>query len=912
MDRTQLIDELQRTVGSDNIVDNPDDLLQYGADWTTVVPMPPTVAVLARTSEQVESALKLAAHYGLPVVVRGAGTGLAGGARPHQDGGMVIATSHMTDIYDIDLPNRQALVQTGLINYDLSQRLAPDGYFYAPDPASWQMCTIGGNIANNSGGPRCLKYGVTSNHILAIELVLHDGRTIWTSDGLQDAAGYDLTGIVVGSEGTFGVATRALVRITRLPEDKRVVLALFPTMVQASETVSAVIAAGYLPTALEVMDRTTIQAVNITHGFDLPDTADAALIIEVDGVVEALDGLLDAIVVICHTHGAIQVQPARTPEEQERVWAARKSAFTAFGCFAPAYYLVDTAVPRTRLPYMMEQVERMSKQYDMPIANVFHAGDGNLHPLVLYDPHNADQVERAHAISAEVLRLSIEQGGAVTGEHGVGAEKANFLAQMFNEDELQAMAALYAVFNPEDRLNPGKIFPDNILPLERAAQRHKRIASSYGINGLRNLAEALVAAVGRDHLLCDEATTPYVIHGHTPRLVVFPGDEAQVAAVMRACHHAGAVVVLWGGGTQQSSGTLNAAPDVVIVLRRLSGIQHYDPDDLVIRVGAGTTLDELQRIVAEHGQMFPLEVASPEQATIGGLVATAAEGPRRLRYGTLRDLMVGLTVIEVDGTRIRCGGQVVKNVSGYDMVKLFHGSHGTLGIITSVTVRTLPQPPLTTTILATFASREQALAMARDLAATQLTPTAIEYLDQGALRALGQDDAHGLAMRVEDVAAACTRHVHDIRALAVQHHTISIHNLTGDSAFWQQLAQLAATHDLSEDEMVLRLVVNPTDLNEALEHLTTQAHEHGTVAAINARTQIGIVYARLRIRAEALNTLQHTLTQRWGHSHILACGFPDKAGIAVWGKPPISVDLMQAIKQQFDPAHTLNPGRLPV
>ncbi|MEM8535780.1 MAG: FAD-binding oxidoreductase, partial [Chloroflexota bacterium] len=285
-----------------------------------------------------------------------------------------------------------------------------------------------------------------------------------------------------------------------------------------------------------------------------------------------------------------------------------------------------------------------------------------------------------------------------------------------------------------------------------------------------------------------------------------------------------------------------------------------------------------------------------------------AEGPQRLKYGTLRDLVVGLTVIEVDGTCIRCGGRVVKNVSGYDMVKLFHGSHGTLGIITSVTLRTLPQPPQTATMLATFVSRKQALAMAQSLAATPLTPSAVEYLEQGALRALRQDGAHGLAMRVEDVAAACTRHLHDIRALASQHEASSIHTITDYDTFWRQLADLATTYNLPQDATVLRLVVEPANLDEAL----AQASEHGTVTAINARAQIGVIYARLQVRAGELNALQQTLTQRWGHSHVLACDPGERSGITVWGKSPVGVELMRALKQQFDPAHTLNPGRLPV
>jgi glycolate oxidase subunit GlcD len=977
MDRNTLILELRRALGEQYVIENSDALAPYGADWTTVVPTPPDVAVLPIDSEEVAAVVALANSAGLPVVARGAGTGLAGGARPYR-GGMVVGTARMTDVLDVDTLNRTALVQPGLINFDLSQHLQPYGYFYAPDPASWKICTIGGNIANNSGGPHCLKYGVTSNHVLAVEMVTHDGRLIWTGDGLIDAAGYDVTGLVVGSEGTFGVVTRALVRIMRLPEANRVVLALFPTMVGAGAAVSAIVAAGYLPTSLEMMDRTTIYAVNTKNNYGLPETADAALLIEVDGVEDGLDGQLDAMIAICRGHGAIELQPARTSEEQERVWSARRSAFASFDVIAPAYYLVDTVVPRTRLPYMMEQVQRLSAEYNMPIANVFHAGDGNLHPLVLYDPQKPDEVERAHKITEEVLMLSIAQGGAVSGEHGIGVEKQNFLAAMYSEVDLQAMATLYAIFNPHDRLNPGKLFPVDMPPLELAARRRDRIAAATGDerrrttdggrttederrrttdgrrttddgrrglidettnderrttndgrrglidettnderrtmdDGRRGLIDELDHVVGSKRVLTGVATAPYSVQGRQPGCVVFPMNIEQVAATLAACHRAGATVVPWGGGTQQQTGAVSADPDVVVVLRGLAGIVHYDPEDMVICVGAGTTLAELQATLAEHNQMLPLEAPFPEQATLGGLVATAAEGPRRVGYGTLRDWLVGLTVVEVDGTVITCGGRVVKNVSGYDLVKLFHGSHGTLGVITQVTLRTLPRPTAASTLLATFPSRERVLALLDGLAVTALTPTAVEYLDRSALRVLGITGEYGLALRAEGIPAACNRHMRDIRALAEQHgaHEIIERDGVAEPDIWAAIAQLAATHELPPDQALLRLVVRPAELGVVLSELEDCVARHGgMLMTTNARALNGVIYTRAHISAERLHALQQELVARWQHSQVLACDPSARADLPVWGAPPLSVDLMQAIKQAFDPAGTLNPGRL--
>jgi D-lactate dehydrogenase (cytochrome) len=471
----QLLDALRALCGPAAVIADAEALRPYSHDWIPGDYRLPDAVVRPSAPEQIPQIVALAAAAGLPIVARGAGTGLAGGARPRQ-GGLVLSTAALTQIERVDLANRAALVQPGLITYELSAALADAGWFYAPDPASWKLCTIGGTIANNSGGPRCLKYGVTTNHVLGLELTLHDGRSLWTGDGVQDAAGYDLTGLVVGSEGTFGVVGRALLRLTRAPEANRVAMALFADTVAACSAVSAILAAGQLPTALEVMDGTTMLAVNRAQGAGLPAEAGAALIVELDGVNDGLDEALAECVAICRGHGAIDVRTARTADEQERLWAARRSAFASFHTIAPSYYLVDTVVPRTRLPAMMAHVTQLSAEHGLPIANVFHAGDGNLHPLVLYDPADPAQVAKAHAITAAVLAQSIAEGGAVSGEHGIGVEKQAFLARLYGPAELEAQAAVYAVFNPLDRLNPGKVFPQDTHPLELAARQRARLA----------------------------------------------------------------------------------------------------------------------------------------------------------------------------------------------------------------------------------------------------------------------------------------------------------------------------------------------------------------------------------------------------------------------------------------------------
>jgi glycolate dehydrogenase FAD-linked subunit len=458
MDRSQLAEELRRVVSARAIVDDAAALMTYEADACVMDLHAPNIVVLPTTTEQVAAIVRLANRAGVPIVPRGAGTGLAGGATP-MDGGIVISTTRMDKVLEVDPRNRRARVQPGMINWELSQHLAPFGYQFVPDPSSQRACTIGGNIANNSGGPHCLKYGTTTNHVLALRVVLPDGSAIWTGDGRPDGIGYDLPGVLTGSEGMCGVITEAWVRLTRLPEALRVVLALFPDIPSASQTVSTVIARGFLPAALEMMDQLAIKAVNGMYRLGLPESAGAALLIELDGVAEGLDDLLAEVTGICEDYGAMEVRPAKTAEEQAQVWAARKNAFGAMGRLAPSYYLVDTVVPRTRLPATLAQVGEVAREYRLPVANVFHAGDGNLHPLILFDRRDRSQLERALGAATEVLRASIDQGGVISGEHGIGVEKRDYMTLLFTTEDLAAMAGLKQCFDPRELFNPGKVFP---------------------------------------------------------------------------------------------------------------------------------------------------------------------------------------------------------------------------------------------------------------------------------------------------------------------------------------------------------------------------------------------------------------------------------------------------------------------
>ncbi len=472
MSLASVLDDLRRVVGPRSVIDDVATLLTYEADGCVLDTHVPNLVVLPSTTEETAEVVRIANRAGMPVVPRGAGTGLAGGATPIH-GGIVISTARMERVLDVDVRNRRALVQPGVINWELSQHLSQYGYAFMPDPSSQKACTIGGNIANNSGGPHCLKYGLTANHVLALRVVLPDGSVIWTGDGRQEGIGYDLAGVLTGSEGTCGIITEAWVRMTRLPEALRVVLALFPDIPSASQTVSTVIARGFLPAALEMMDQLAIRAVNGMYRLGLPESAGAALLIELDGVNDGLDDLLAEITGICHDLGAMDVRPAKTAAEQAQVWAARKNAFGAMGRLAPTYYLVDTVVPRTRLPATLARVSEVSREYRLPIANVFHAGDGNLHPLILFDRRDKHQLERALHAATDILRESIDQGGVISGEHGIGVEKRDYMDLLFTTDDLAAMAGLKRSFDPREIFNPGKIFPKGAGCGELAALRRR-------------------------------------------------------------------------------------------------------------------------------------------------------------------------------------------------------------------------------------------------------------------------------------------------------------------------------------------------------------------------------------------------------------------------------------------------------
>jgi glycolate oxidase len=451
-------ERLRQVVGADAILTSPSDLLVYECDGFTIEKNKPDIVVFPASTDQVVQIVKICNELGVPFLPRGAGTSLAGGCLP-VGGGVVIALTRMKRILEVNTRDRYAVVEPGVVNKWLTEHLKPAPYHFAPDPSSQGACTIGGNAATNSGGPHTLKYGVTVNHVLGLELVLPDGQVAQTGGAAEDQPGYDLTGVIVGSEGTFGITTKLWVRLTRNPEAYRTLLGVFETVDDATNTISDIIGAGIIPGALEMLDQLILQAVEAAYHFGFPLDAGAVLIMEVDGLEAGLDADAERITEIARKNRAREVRRATSEADRLLLWKARKNAFGAVGRLAPSYCTQDGVVPRTKLPHILQEIHRIGEKYQLRICNVFHAGDGNIHPITLFDERDPDQVKRVLAAGHEILEECLKCGGSVTGEHGIGVEKINFMPKLFSPEDLMMMTRLRSAFNPDGQCSPGKMFP---------------------------------------------------------------------------------------------------------------------------------------------------------------------------------------------------------------------------------------------------------------------------------------------------------------------------------------------------------------------------------------------------------------------------------------------------------------------
>jgi glycolate oxidase subunit GlcD len=949
-----LFKHLRAIVGRENVLTEPEELLVYECDGLPQHKHPPRAVVFPTSTEETSEVLRLLAQERVSFAPRGAGTGLSGGALAI-DRGVVIELARMRQILKIDPENRLAVVQTGLVNAHLSRAVAPYGLYYAPDPSSQPSCTIGGNIAENAGGVHCLKYGTTTDHVIGARVVLADGAIVDLGGGRP---GYDLLGVFVGSEGTFGIATEATVKLLRIPPAVRTLLADFIDVDDASRAVSAIISAGLLPAALEMMDNLIIRAVEasvFTAG--LPTDAQAVLLVELDGNEAGIDEDAAQAAAILKEYGARSVHLATDANERKKLWAARKGAFGAVGRLSPDIMIQDAVVPRSRLPEVLAETYRISARYNLRLANVFHAGDGNLHPLICFDLRRGDDLERVRKAGREIMETCVAAGGSITGEHGVGLDKSSYLPLIFSDDDMTAMLQVRAAFDPSGLCNPGKIIPlprgcgearavatvelsepgavatghsvgppSDLPQLDQVGSsttnlslsniprsNHKQTLISNKLNEAR-IAREFSLIVG-DQSVRRLMNPVGIADSNSARrpLEVAPQSSEATAQVIRLAAKEELAAVPAGAATWIDAGNRLARADLIVSMRRMNRLIRHEPKDLVATSEAGMTLAAFQTQLAQAGQWLPIDPPDDSRATLGGVIATGLGGPHSLGFGAPRSFVIGMRVVLAGGRQIKAGGNVVKNVAGYDLCKLFTGSYGTLGVITELTFKLRPLPAETRTIVATGSLASLINAGRKTFA--QLSPVALELISSGLAHDLQIAESSDCALMIRFMGSPRSVVAEAARALKLlRDDGRPCETLAEDAGWWSKLSAVPLR---SADELKWRVALRPTDLVAFLDEMA--AIEKDEASHPGLRWHAGLGDGRLRAIAqapvyhrEAVRALAglRQKAQNLGGSLVLESAPSEiKDELDAWGNFGSAAELMKRVKAQLDPEDLLSPGR---
>jgi glycolate oxidase subunit GlcD len=863
----KLLKRLERIVGAEYVSAGRADAEVYRYDASLAVG-PPDAVVLPADTQQTAAVVCAACEARVPYVPRGFGTNLSGGSVACR-GGLVIGLARLSRILAVKPEARYAVVQPGVTNLELQNALAPLGMFYAPDPASQKVATLGGNVGENAGGPHCLKYGVTTNHVLGMTVVLPGGPegapVVRVGGPALDPPGYDLRGVLIGSEGTLGIITELVVRILPSPESVVTLLAVYDDNADAARSVSGVIAAGMVPATLEMMDATVIRAVEESMPCGYPLDAAAVLIAEVDGPAVGLKQQAERIAEICRTSGCREVRQAKDASERNLLWAGRRGAFGAIARLAPNYLVADCTVPRTRLPEALARVAAIARQHQLSHGNVFHAGDGNLHPLLLFDSRDADQLRRVHQAGQQIIEACVALGGTISGEHGIGVEKSQSMRLIFSPDDLEFQRSLRGAFDPDDLLNPGKVLPpaaaDDEPPEPPAAEMPEQ-----------------------------------------PELT--PADPHEACEMVRLAHLARTALLPMGNGRQLDFGNCCQRATVPLRSARLTSVVEYDPANQVVAAGSGISLKGLQELLAQRGQWLPVRPPWGEEGSLGGLAALGSCGPERLRYGAPRDLLLGLKFVSGTGRPISAGGRVVKNVAGYDLTRLLVGSAGTLGFITQLTFRVASLPESCTALVAAGTLR-QCAAAAAELLHCRLEPALVVAVpDQAPLKFDGDYGwqltvgLEGFQETVEFQSAGCDALLRAAGLSVRQHRTYPAREGICREFF----------DTLHRSSFLLRADL---PLGEVSAFLSGD-HQALRGAAVLVDFGCGRVLAAVpTLRAGAWLRLCETAEQNGGHLILEKAPQEFAQQQDVFGLPRPSWQVMHRIKAALDPHSVFAPGRLP-
>lgn len=849
--------------GKSGVISDPAELTVYEVDAAQDRGKPDGV-VFPSSAEQLRQLAAWASENQVPLVSRGSGTGLSGGAVAEK-GGLIVEFSRLNSILEVDESGPSVVVEPGLITQKLDDLTRALGLYYPPDPSSGRSSSLGGNVAENAGGPHCFKYGVTANYITGLEVVLADGRSVALGGRAFDFPEYDFSSLFTGSEGTLGFITKIKAYLIRQPAGIKTLMAAFKSIEDASRAVSAIIAAGLVPATIELMDQKIIQIVEDFVHPGLPTGAGAILIVDVDGYPSGLDAQLDEIKTLCMAGGSYELRIARDASERERIWYGRKSAVGALARLAPAYLLLDGTIPRSRLAGIIQAANQVMDEHGLKVGYLAHAGDGNLHPMILMYPQDPEQVKRVWQAGEAFMKIVIAQGGSITGEHGVGIEKRAYLNMMYAPAELNAMLEVKQVFDPQGLLNPGKIFP-------RVEKESRESTASAAIPaGEWEPKSAEEAGLGLAALF-------------------------QQGRPVRISNHRGL------------DGKEMPGQAVLLKTSALNSIRQVCPEDLYVDVEAGMRLDELQKILAGYGAWVPICNPWPA-ATLGGILACNLNAPMRIRYGSIRDQVLALDVVLPDGRLLKLGRPVVKNVAGYDLAKLFVGSRGTLGLITGLTLKFTALPRAKKSLVHFFPSLQSALQAAqlckrhtRVASAVVITP------GSGTISGpAGNPIAYQLTYTAEglpvDVRAELDLVARDLLAQTGL-KSIEDETLSG-VGLWQKFLLGAGQEGIYH----YRLAVPPRELENFLSsHQVLSGSENFLVDLLS-----GFLYGEVNLLGEAAKVkniaeLRSAALARGGYLVVLDGDDKLSRELDPWGYQPDSLPYMKKLKDLWDPRGLFNRG----